>query len=1361
MGYILKNTSGLVNTKITDTGRKKLSEGNFKISYFQVGDSEVSYDTLSGTNYNQMDTNILEPEFNAQNSVGGRESNKHNVKYPYIVDVDSTNTYGIPFMASEPQSVFNTAVMRGFFTGDTSSENISWSALTNNNYVINSNYIIDMSVSNCTDTIDLILNECNVNPVREPHVGDLVTIFWDGGAKYDCSCEYFGPTPTPTPSPTNECWSSGFTVSEAIGSGNTSYIFINTLSTKNGKPIFISTFFPVIIYYNGVRWILADENLEYLGPIGDNPIGTYTLEDNVEYISFCENKSFCLTLNSDVININVNLSFYDDSEPIIYTVEPYFQISFSADSNSWVVITEEGVIAYLPDVLSGDTPIGSWTITELGTGIDLLETNLGICQDFPFSCTCVSITATSENTVISYLDCDFDLKTETFINNGDVGEFCMINPIVLILVNEPFYFTLSGSSQSSYNCTGSTCTPVTLNNYQVDPCASPTPTPTPSATFCPTPTPSRACPPIPDPNCTVSFSSCYQMMTYRIVKVCQNTITLDRPTPNFACSTGGCYARALVYPPSMTTLYDSITPRPHWNDDVIDFESVCGIDAFNVNVWNMNIPWSESPAGLFDNLYKDYTTFASKTYLGTKEYLGYASTGGQTFYNPNTSTTATTDTFYYNSLGDKIFVSPNEQKTIAVLHYTNQTIDFFYGEKFALEPYNESNPGETGQARNFKLHIPWLMWHKNTNCCNGVTFWVDPPGFEDLETSLFQVHYIYSSKNPDMNTPGIRYYHLWDTFANPDGYPNRVGKVFPDHKIIVIDDEEIVAAMSYKSNRNWTLPSPRVGLVTPNTCGNDNNSLDGILSGNSQYLHITYRLSNTDCLDSNSLHSNYYTVIQGPNLNCNTIQPQNVSVRFGSEFPCLNTCYPVTTTTTTSSTPCWLSGFQMSLQCISGSCSGDVGFEVVYHIDVYPTNNYINGYPIYFNPIIISNVYFDGNNWIITGIGEENFILSSSSPLGSTILSGDSLIQITTECRESKQICYNFCDNETCDLGVGIEVNLSGDTFYIIGGDILITYSSDTSNWVLLSNDIVIATLSGLTSTETPIGNWNVVQTGITTFVTTQSTVDCYYDLCNCLSLTVTGLNPSDSDVTLKYMDCFGILNSTPVQSGETISQCIMGDAYDYVTTATTINFSNEVCELICPPLTTFYNSYSLTTTTTTCPPVCLNPTGFFANKLEIICQLVDGNGRPNPSEWKIIDFTDQLLPYLVSGQITQEAITSTTFVITPQDYDNAPSYDLNDYIPLVSANYTGTSLNFGDEYYFYGALETDIMATIYEMRYKINLGQSEFQLSSNPSWKNGNPSYITEIGLYDDQKNLMIISKLQSPVLRQGIQQFLVKFDF
>ena len=64
-------------------------------------------------------------------------------------------------------------------------------------------------------------------------------------------------------------------------------------------------------------------------------------------------------------------------------------------------------------------------------------------------------------------------------------------------------------------------------------------------------------------------------------------------------------------------------------------------------------------------------------------------------------------------------------------------------------------------------------------------------------------------------------------------------------------------------------------------------------------------------------------------------------------------------------------------------------------------------------------------------------------------------------------------------------------------------------------------------------------------------------------------------------------------------------------------------------------------------------------------------------------------------------------------------------------------------------------------MRYKINLGDAQFQASSNPGWVNGEPLYITEIGLYDSNDDLMIISKLQSPTPRQGIQQFVIKFDF
>ena len=56
MSYIIKNTAGLISTRLTDVGRRNISQGNFNISYFQIGDSEVSYSAV--TNYNQVNNNI-------------------------------------------------------------------------------------------------------------------------------------------------------------------------------------------------------------------------------------------------------------------------------------------------------------------------------------------------------------------------------------------------------------------------------------------------------------------------------------------------------------------------------------------------------------------------------------------------------------------------------------------------------------------------------------------------------------------------------------------------------------------------------------------------------------------------------------------------------------------------------------------------------------------------------------------------------------------------------------------------------------------------------------------------------------------------------------------------------------------------------------------------------------------------------------------------------------------------------------------------------------------------------------------------------------------------------------------------------
>ena len=605
---------------------------------------------------------------------------------------------------------------------------------------------------------------------------------------------------------------------------------------------------------------------------------------------------------------------------------------------------------------------------------------------------------------------------------------------------------------------------------------SPTATPTPTKTPCITVSNSPLCPPPPPADCQKNVFSCFPILTYKIVAVCGSLLTLDRSTPNYTDLSFDCIARALIYPPQMVPLYDSFTPEPHWAKSVIDFESVCDTDQFDVKIWNMNIPWTESPAGLLSNQFEDYTKFGSIQYIGSKEYLGYTTS----------AQTSTDDVYYYNSFGEKQIVTPKNQKAIAIIHYTNQTIDFFYGEKFAMQPYDAQNPLNTqGQARNFKLHIPTLMWHKNPECCFGQTFYVDPPGFEGK--NLFQVQYTKSAISQNMNQPGMRYYNLWDTFAQPNGLPSRVGKVYPDSKMIVIDDEEIIAALSYKSNRNWTLPAPQLSLITPNTCGTSNTT--GVLTGGAETLWVTYRLSNQTSF-TNSLHCNYYTSIVGTDNICSPDTPKNVGVRFGGEFPCLVQpgYIPVTTTTTTIFTP--------------------------------------------------------------------------------------------------------------------------------------------------------------------------------------------------------------------------------------------------------------------------------VTITTTYCPS-CVVPEGFYATKFQVLAQKVPVGQRPVPENWRLIDFTSDISSMFINGYVTEQSITSNTFVITSENYSSAPFYNLNNFVELVPLNSTGPQLNFGDEYYFYGNLETDIQATIYEMKYKINLSSNEFLVSQNPTWTFGTASYVSEIALLDENEDILVMSKLQSPVLRQGIQQYVIKLDF
>jgi len=742
MSYIIKNTAGLINTRLTDVGRRYLSQGNFDIAYFQIGDSEVSYTAVP--NYELSANNILMPAFNAQNDTGSPQSNKQNVKYPYYVQGSNGGTYGIPYMDSIVQPIYNSAGNKGFFmTGGTPG---NWDVQISSAYTITSNYQVDMTTLVGQSAITITLDTLICSPTTEtPSIGDIATIIYDG---------------------------------------------------------------------NG----------------GCTDVGTYSV--------------------------------------LTYKIQGLSPSTGTTGTTTW-------------------------------------------------------------------------------------------------------------------------------------------------------------------------------------------TLTLDRLVPDFTGKVlAGEVARVLVYPSGMTVIYDTITPAPYWETDAFNFESPCDVSQReNTPIWNMNIPWTESPAGLFSNIYEDYTQYGSVSYIGTKEYLGYNSTSGQ-------SDSATVN--YYNSYNEEVIVPPANQKAIAIIHYTNQDIDNVYGEKFATTPYDPQNPTDnTGLARHFKLTMPTLMWHKSSGTSIGQTFWIDPPG----TTNLCVPQYIKSTKNVDMNDPGIRYYQLWDTNPNTNGKLNRVGKVFPDQEIIIIDDEEIIASMSYKSNRNWTLPAPKLSLLTPNICSPGNTPTEPLVTNITQNVWVTYRFDSTGFTDS--LHCNYYSNIRADDTV--TTDPKNVAVRFGSEFKFLN----------------------------------------------QPLNTYT---------------------------------------------------------------------------------------------------SADLS--------------------------------------------------------------------------------------------------------------------------------------------------GYSANSMKLLVQVTTGDTRPLTTAWREIDVTSDLTGSSISGYITMSGITNTTFQIDLTTYTGAPIYNLASYINIPQ-NGQSNYLNFGDEYYFYGNLETDISATIYEMKYLVNLGRNQFTNTSNPTWMPGITSYVTEIGLYNAQKDLMVVSKLQSPELRQGIQQFVVKLDF
>ena len=232
-----------------------------------------------------------------------------------------------------------------------------------------------------------------------------------------------------------------------------------------------------------------------------------------------------------------------------------------------------------------------------------------------------------------------------------------------------------------------------------------------------------------------------------------------------------------------------------------------------------------------------YTSYGSIEYNGVKQYFGFSS----------------------------------ETPSFGVVHYTNQ----FSGNTYAEALIEQS----------VRVDLPYIMWW-NTAGNNGQLM--------QQGTSLFDI-YGTTVTDPISNT---NYRNLADGIGST---ARVVGRVYHSLKTIVITDQELLTAMTYKADRNWTLPDFNLSL-TPNPHYPLNNSQATGLCQSGYTYYVTYLCSsqpyspNVSYGFNSGLHCGYIHKIDGGVDNFGN--PQFLSLNFApNSFPFLRSSSSMSSTT--------------------------------------------------------------------------------------------------------------------------------------------------------------------------------------------------------------------------------------------------------------------------------------------------------------------------------------------------------------------------------------------------------------------------------------------------------------------------------
>jgi len=354
-------------------------------------------------------------------------------------------------------------------------------------------------------------------------------------------------------------------------------------------------------------------------------------------------------------------------------------------------------------------------------------------------------------------------------------------------------------------------------------------------------------------------------LIYQVMSVSGNTITLDRNLPNLS----SCSGNAQVICNSCENEYPVEPINSNCRPQEID-------PSQQLNSWTLNVVWGKKPIG-FDVPTTDesLTGFTSNKNVSTKQFLGYTTSSGQTWVN-TTGGTITGVTSYYNSFDEKIVVTPEEQRCVAIIHYSelgdlkNDPERFFKYDDYISTNNNladalleDIDENEITDLDYFEVYIPFIQYHRNTGTTVGALFTMDTTDY-----------FMKSLKNSNQL---LKFRYLLDE----QGY--RVGKVFVNNKTIIFDDQELVAVLDYKSNRKYTLPAPKVALI-PSDASASQSFFTGTTSG--QTVWVTYMFNYTGDTALNGLPCNYYSRVDVAADDPCLVRPSQLYINFeDGSFP--------------------------------------------------------------------------------------------------------------------------------------------------------------------------------------------------------------------------------------------------------------------------------------------------------------------------------------------------------------------------------------------------------------------------------------------------------------------------------------------